>query len=247
MSNPYAQFCDDYAISLRVATQIPLPQQRETLVHFFEQMQKLYPGMTRFRRQDNGDASMEEDRTKSSYRWIAMELKRLSCGYVNAPLTDDWHAYATHVLEMASYQLGVSPVELDYFDVSIGFDLEYSGNHDEIVSECLLADSPLLCLAEEPGVKAIDLQPVLTFSLSDDLKTQARVDVITRSGPPDRPSDAPELISVFMGVRQVAGDSTMKSLIEVMRTLTDKAEQLATKYVIPRIVRPLSAAIASRS
>jgi hypothetical protein len=247
MSNPYAQFCDDYAISLRVATQIPLPQQRETLVHFFEQMQKLYPGMTRFRRQDNGDSSLEEDRTKSAYRWIGMEPKRLSCGYVNAPMTDDWIAFATHVLEMASYQLGVSPVELDYFDVSIGFDLEYAGNHDEIVSECMLSDSPLLCLTDEPGVKAIDLQPVITFALTEDLRTQARVDVITRSGPPERTSDSPDLISVFLGVRQFAGDSSIRSLMDGMRALTERVEKLASTYVIPRIVKPLSAAIASRS
>ncbi len=55
------------------------------------------------------------------------------------------------LLEQSPFQLGVSPVEIDYLDILFGFDLAFGGNHDEVIAESLFAESPLTCLAEEEG------------------------------------------------------------------------------------------------
>ena len=44
-------------------SQLALPHNRETLLHFFERVQKAYPGMTRFRKNDNNEFNLEEDRS----------------------------------------------------------------------------------------------------------------------------------------------------------------------------------------
>ena len=51
-SNPYASFCQDFYVNMRINTQLTLPHNRETVLHFFERVQKEYPAMTQFRRYD---------------------------------------------------------------------------------------------------------------------------------------------------------------------------------------------------
>ena len=76
MSNPYASFCQDFYINMRLNTQLSLPHNRETILHFFERVQKEFPSMTQFRRYDNGDFNLEEDRRSGSYRWVRLESRR---------------------------------------------------------------------------------------------------------------------------------------------------------------------------
>src|SRR5688572_18565842 len=81
MSNPFAAFCQDFYVNMRLNTQLSLPHNRETVLHFFERVQKEFPGMTQFRRQDNGDFNLEEDRRGGSYRWVRLEQRRLVSGF----------------------------------------------------------------------------------------------------------------------------------------------------------------------
>src|SRR3954454_10805296 len=143
MSNPFGAFCEDFYINMRLGSQLTLPHNRETVLHYFERVQKEFPSMTRFRKCDNGDMSIEEDRNGASYRWLTLESKRIASGHVNPPSVDEAVAVHKLQLELVPYHLGVSPVEVDYLDVLFGFDLAFSGNHDEIVTESLLGDSPL--------------------------------------------------------------------------------------------------------
>src|SRR3954467_7020280 len=83
MNDPYCAFCEDFYVNLRLGSQLQLPHQRETLLHFFERIQKDFPAMTRFRRSDNGDLNLEEDRGNHGYRWAAVEQRRLAAGHVN--------------------------------------------------------------------------------------------------------------------------------------------------------------------
>ena len=83
MGNPYNAFCEDFYVNMRLGSQLNLPHNRETILHFFEQVQKGFPGMSRFRKTDNGELNLEEDRSRESYRWMSVEAKRLSSGHVN--------------------------------------------------------------------------------------------------------------------------------------------------------------------
>ena len=134
MSNPYSSFCEDFYINMRLGSQMALPHARETVLHFFERVQKQYPSMTRFRRTE-GETSLEEDRDQEAYRWLSLENRRLSAGHVNPVSITQAIGFHQLVLEMAPHHLGISPLEVDFVDVLFGFDLSFNGNHDEIVAE----------------------------------------------------------------------------------------------------------------
>lgn len=249
MTNPYASFCDDFYVNMRLGSQMTLPSGRDTVLHFFEQMRRAFPTMSRFRKGENNDISLEEDRLENAYRWVSLEPTRLSAGHVNPPSVEAASKLHALVLEIAPHQLGISPLELDYIDVLFGFDLEFNGNHDEVVAESLYDASPLGCLLEVDGSRPVDFQPTAMVALSEDLRLQARVDVITRTSTQQMRSGnyGGDMISVYLIVRRFWDDLPRDSMVQVMRTLTHRAEQIAESHVLPRIVRPIGSAIASRS
>lgn len=249
MTNPYAPFCEDFYVNMRLGSQLTFPHNRETVLHLFERVQKAYPAMMRFRKNDSGEFNLEEDRTSHSYRWVSLESKRLSSGHVNPANFEESLAVHKLLLDLAPSHLGISPLEIDYLDVLFGFDLGFGGNHDEVIAESLFENSPLTCLSEESGAKAVDFQPTVTVSLSDDCRLQARIDVVTRTNSYQvRTGDyADDVISVYLIVRRYWGDRPKESFDNMFRQLAEKADQLCMAYVVPRILRPISAAIASRS
>jgi hypothetical protein len=249
MSNPYSSFCEDFYVNMRLGSQLSLPHQRETLLHFFERVQKEYPAMARFRKHENGDLNLEEDRSTQSYRWASVETKRLSSGYVNPPSVEESLKLHTFLLQLAPYHLGISPVEIDYLDVLFGFDLSFSGNHDEIIAESLLADSPLSCIMDETGSRAVDFQPTITVALSEDCRLQARIDIVTRTNSYQvRTGDySDDVIRVYLILRRYWGDRPREPMEQLLSDMAHRAEQLCDKHVLPRVIRPISAAIASRS
>jgi hypothetical protein len=249
MSTPFSTFADDFYINMRLGSQIQLPHQRDTVLHFFDRIQKEFPAMTRFRKSDGGEFSLEEDRKNDSYRWASLEPKRLASGHVNPEDVAETTKLHAFLLELAPFHLGLNPLEIDYLDVLFGFDLEFSGNHDEVIAESVLGDSPLLCLAEGLSAKPIDIQPTLTFALSDDCRLQARIDIVTRTNSHQvRTGDySNEMISVYLIVRRYWGDRPKQSIVQVFNNLTERAEQICSNFIVPRVLRPISSAIASRS
>jgi hypothetical protein len=248
MSADYRSFCDDFFVNMRLGSQMPLPKEREPILLFFEQVQKAFPTITRFRRSES-EHTIEEERGSNSYRWVSVEHQRLASGHVNPPSVSEAMKLHRFVLELAPYQLNISPVEIDYLDVLFGFDLEYRGNHDEIIAEGLFHDSPLGCLLEEIGARAVDFQPSVTVALSEDCRLQGRIDLVTRTSTYQVRTGnfSGDVISVYLFVRRFWGDRPKQSMLAMLGELVDRCEDLADKYVLPRIVRPLQAAISSRS
>ncbi len=249
MSHPYSAFCEDFYVNMRLGSQLNLPNNRETLLHFFERVQKQYPAMSRFRKTEGGDFNIEEDRSGRSYRWTSLEPKRLSAGHVNPADLDEALKLHTSLLETAPHYLGISPVEVEYLDVLFGFDLEFGGNHDEIIADSLFADSPLTCLNDVEGARAVDFQPTVTVALSEDCRLQARIDIVTRTNSYQvRTGDySDDVISVYLVLRRYWGDRPKEPMEQLFRTMAERADALAQQYIVPRILRPISSAIASRS
>jgi hypothetical protein len=249
MSNPYCSFCEDFYINMRLGSQMALPHQRETVLHFFEQVQKAFPNMTRFRKSDNGELNLEEDRGRQNYRWMSLESRRLSSGHVNPPSVQDAMQLHKLLLELAPYQLGISPVEVDYVDVLFGFDLEFNGNHDEVIADSLFCESPLTCLTEERDARAVDFQPTVTVALSEDCRLQARIDVVTRTNSYQvRTGDySDDVISVYLILRRYWGDRPKQPMEKLIMEMADRADALCTNHIIPKIIKPISTAISSRS
>jgi hypothetical protein len=244
----YSTFCDDFYVNTRLGSQISLPHARDTVLHFLEQIQKAFPGMTRFRKSDGGELNLEEERG-NSYRWVNVESRRLSAGHVNPPSVEEALRLHTTVLDTCLHAMGVSPIEIDYLDVLFGFDLEFAGNHDEVVAESLFAESPLTSLLEIPGARPVDVQPTVTVALSDDCRLQARIDVVTRTNSYQvRTGEfSNDVISVYCILRRYWGDRPRKPLPELVREMAARVDRLCVEHVLGRIVKPISTAIASRS
>lgn len=249
MSGPYSTFCDDFYLNMRLGSQMTLPNNRETVLHVFERIQKTFPTMSLFRKSESGDLSLEEERENNKYRWASIEPRRLACGHVNPDSVEDAMKLHTLMLQIAPYHVGISPIEIDYLDVLFGFDIAYSGNHDEVVVESLMHDSPLACLLEEPAARPVNFQPSMTVALSDDCRLQARIDIATRttSYQVRTGNYNGEAVSVFLTVRRYWGDSPPTAMEEIFAEITHRCDQLAANYLVPRVLRPLSEAIASRS
>jgi hypothetical protein len=249
MYNPFSAFCDDFYVNMRLSTQLNLPHSRETVLHFFERLQKEFPTLTRFRKHENGDLCLEENRDSESYRWATLESRRLLAGHVNPPSIEEAMKIHMLLLQLAPFDLGISPLEVDYLDVLFGFDLSFRGNHDEVVAESLLQQSPLTSLLEESGAKAVDIQPTVTVALSEDCRLQARIDIITRTNSYQvRTGDYNnDVISVYLVLRRYCGDRPREPMEQIFAGLVEKAQTLCDSYIVPKVLRPLSSAIASRS
>ena len=44
----YHAYCDDYYLNVNLNTEMELPQTRDTVLHFFEQVKKSHPAMKNF-------------------------------------------------------------------------------------------------------------------------------------------------------------------------------------------------------
>ena len=89
----------------------------------------------------------------------------------------------------------------------------------------------------------------MTVALSDDCRLQARIDVVTRTNSYQvRTGDySDDAISVYLVVRRYWGDRPKEPMEDIFTRLATRAEQLCNDYIVPRVLRPISSAIASRS
>jgi hypothetical protein len=249
MSNPFAAFCDDFYVNMRLGSQLNLPHQRETLLHFFERIQKDFPAMSRFRKNDAGEFNLEEDRSSHNYRWASVEPKRLASGHVNPTSIEESLKLHLLMLQLAPFHLGISSIEIDYLDILFGFDLSFSGNHDEIIADSLFPQSPLACLTEEPGARPVDFQPTVTVALSEDCRLQARIDIVTRTNSYQvRTGDySDDVISVYLILRRYWGDRPKEPLEKMLPQMAERCEELCMTHLLHKVLKPISSAIASRS
>jgi hypothetical protein len=112
-----------------------------------------------------------------------------------------------------------------------------------------MQQSPLTALLEESGAKAVDIQPTVTVALSEDCRLQARIDIITRTNSYQvRTGDYNnDVISVYLVLRRYCGDRPRDPMEQIFAGLVEKAQTLCDSYIVPKVLRPLSSAIASRS
>src|SRR5687767_8558656 len=101
--NPYTSACDEFGIFSYLNTRIDLPSGSETILHFFEAIQKSYPRMTEFDRRENGEFALEEDREQGSYRSVGLDARRMWSGYMNPPTLEEADEQHEKALELAQY------------------------------------------------------------------------------------------------------------------------------------------------
>ncbi len=72
----YHAYSDDFYINVDLNTEMDLPNSRETLLHYFEQVQKKYPTMRNFYNRDRAEWVLEEEKDRGHYRWTTVEPRR---------------------------------------------------------------------------------------------------------------------------------------------------------------------------
>ncbi len=244
--NPYSSLCDDFYVNMNLGTEMELPTNRETVLHFFERIQKTYPTMRNFYCRDRGDFILEEDKDQGSYRWCTIEPRRVCSGQVNPDNVIDALDQHKLVLELAPYTLSVSPLDCEALDLLYGFDFTYRGNHNQLLVEALGVNPSMERIAEIPGATIISHEPMITVALDAECRLQFRLSVETRTNAYQvRTGDFPEeQLSVYVTARQYGSLGPDHTYAETMDRLNEVCIEMLESHVIEHVLRPLARTIA---
>ncbi|AWM41298.1 hypothetical protein GobsT_00770 [Gemmata obscuriglobus] len=246
--NSYASLCDDFGVSTYVHGKLEMPSARETVLHFFEALQKVSPKMTEFEKRSDTEYMLEEERDSGSYRWASLDHRRLSTGFVNPPALEDADAHNERVLEMAAGHLDLGPLQTESVDVLYYFDFLYQGNHDEVVAEALTTGTPLESLVQVPAARVLHYQPTMMLALDEGCQLQARLSIETRTNAYQvRTNSFPESpVTVYFTVRQFWGKQPFKTFAESYHNQRRVLDELVSTYVVPQVINPLAKAISAK-
>ncbi len=248
-SNSYSSLCDDFYLDMYINTELDLPTERDTILSFFERIQKQFPSMGRFYRRESNEYYLEEDRNPGQYRWVSLEIDRVGSGVVNPSDFEMAYCLDRLVLELAPYMLGVNHLDIDSLDVTFAMDFDYAGSHDEVIAEAMLAQSAFNCLLDLPGARPIGFSPALVMALSDDDRTQGRVSIesktsVFESKKKGRFTD--DAISLSFTVRQYPATDEKFEALQSFKHQCRLAEELMAEIIVPNFVQPLTEIIAQK-
>lgn len=249
MINSYSSLCDAFYLDMHVNTELDLPSERDTVLTFFERLQKQFPAMGNFYRRDSGDFCLEEERQGTKYRYVALELDRICSGCADPEDMAD--AYDLHrcVLDLAPYMLGVSSLDIASLDVTYTMDFDFQGNHDEVISEAFFGSTAFGSLLDMPGSRAIGFSPSVVIGLSEDLRTQARIAIESRTSVFDIRNErykSADPISLYFTIRRYPAPNEKFDAAESFAQQCEIAEELMADKIISNFVSPISSAIAQR-
>jgi len=244
--NPYSSLCDDFYVNMNLSTEMELPANRETILHFFERVQKTYPSMRNFYSRERGDFVLEEDKDQGSYRWCTIEPRRVCSGQVNPQSIEEAMDQHRLVLDLAPYTLSVSPLDCEALDLLFGFDFTYRGNQNQVVSEALGVSPALERFTEIPGAVVINYEPSVTVALDEECRRQCRLSVETRTNAYQiRTGDFPEeQLSVYVTARQYGSLKPERTYGETVDRLLAICHDMIENHVVDNVLRPLARTIA---
>lgn len=244
MPPPLATLCADFYVNQKLSLKLDLPSARDTVLHMFDRIRRDVPRMDRFRRYDD-ELALESPELDARYEWIALNRTALRSGWVNPESLEE--AYALHrlILEIAPYYLSISALDVEFVELTFGFDLECEGNRSAVVMEALYGDSPLGLLVDGGHEQPLDVQPLVGLVLNRACDLQAFVEVKTRQHAAELASGRfePEPISVYLTVRRYGPFQSLEDLSGAFGTLSGHAERLAEERVIPNVVAVIRQAI----
>lgn len=242
----YSSLCDDFYVNMNLGTEMELPNNRETVLNFFERIQKKYPTMRNFHCREKGDFVLEEDKDGGQYRWTTIEQRRVCSGQVNPDTIESALDQHRMVLELAPYMLSLSPLDCEALDLLFGFDFTYRGNHNLLVAEALGLNPGLEKMIETPGATVIGHEPTLTLALDEECRLQCRLSIETRTNAHQvRTGEFPEeQLSVYLTARQYGSLGPDVTYIAAMDRLAQVCHDMVENYVIDGVLRPLARAIA---
>lgn len=248
MTTSFGALCTDFYVNQKLALKMDLPSDRETILHLFDQVRKAVPSMRHFRRFE-GELALESSRKEAEYQWLALRRTSIRTGHVNPSSLPN--AYSMHklILELAPYHLTISPLDVDYLELLLGFDLECKSNHDQVVFDALFSQSPIYKLSGVRGGTLTDCQPIVSMNLTEQGDLQGFFEVRTRSrtrkGSVSRSRNEP--ISIFLTLRKFGPISQVSDLPGIFDQMAQMAENLAANQLVPSLLNPIARQITSNN
>ena len=237
----YGAFSDDFYVNMNLSTEMELPQNRETLLHYFEQIRRRYPKMQNFYSRETGEFVLEEEKNEGAYRWVSTEKNRLNSGSVNPQSYEAALDQHRCVLEVVPFELTVSPLDCESLSVMLGFDFTCRGNQNEIIAESVGIPRGLERFSQVPYGKLLCNEPSITFSLDEECRTQCRVSFESRTNAYQvRTGDYTEdQVSVYLTVRRYDSLAPGESYVDEFNRLAALCQDLVDEYLVPSVLRPL--------
>ena len=246
--NRYSSLSDDFYVNMNLSTEMDLPSNRESVLLFFERLQKKYPSMRNFYSREKGDFILEEDKEQGHYRWSTIEARRLCSGYVNPGSIDDALEQHQLVLELAPYILSLSTIDCEAIDLLFGFDFTYRGNHNQLVAEALGLPPGLDHLLEIPRSTIMNYEPTMTLAFDEDCRLQCRLSIENRTNAFQvRTGEYPEeQLSVYVTARRYGGLPPNTTYVQLLETLKGVCCEMIDRYVAENVLQPLARAIEAK-
>lgn len=244
----YCSFSDDFYVNMNLSTEMELPSNRETILHYFERVQKKYPTMRKFYCRDKRDFVLEEEKDRGQYRWCSVENRRVCSGQVNPETLEETLDQHRLVLELAPFMLSVSPLDCEALDLLFGFDFTYRGNHNQLVAEALGLSPAFEKLGEATGATVINHEPSITLALDEDCRTQCRLSIETRTNAFQiRTGEFPEeQLSVYVTARQYGSLPPDMTYVSTLEKLSKVCQEMVDNYLIDNVLQPLARTIAMK-
>jgi hypothetical protein len=240
-STSLGALCTDFYVNQRVGLTMDLPSHRESVLDLFGRIRKEMPELDRFRRYA-GELALESPEVAGRYAWVALQRTSVRSGWVNPDDLDAPYHLHRLLLETAPYFLSITPLDVESIELVFGFDLEVTGNRNEIVFDALLSGSALAEVVQQDREHLADVQPFIALSLDEGDRTQASVEVKTRGGHREGlNTEGNEPLSVYLTLRRNGPFRDLKELPDVFAMLAGHAERMVEDRVIPSILMPLHA------
>ena len=244
----YGAFSDEFYVNMNLATEMELTTSRDSVMHYFEQIRRHFPGMSNFYSREAGEYVLEEEKVDDHYRWASIETKRVNSGVLN-PISYD-NAIEQHrtILERVPYDLSVTPLDCESLSVMVGFDFVCQGNHNELLADVLGLPTKLERFAEDPNAKLLNYEPSIHFALDKECRTQGRISFESRTNAFQvRTEDFGEdSISVYVTLRRYDSLGAKESFASEFDRLAALCRDLIDEHVVTGILRPLQEAISLR-
>ncbi len=244
--NKYGAYCDEFYVNMHLSTEMDLPQNREAILHFFEQIQKRFPRMANFSAREKGEFCLEEEKESGSYRWVSTETRRLCSGAVNPETLESAIEQHRTVLSLIPFELSISHLDCESLNLTMGFDYNFRGNQNELLAEALGMLHPFERMGEIAGISLLSYEPVLQFALDDECKTQCRIGFETRTTAYQVRSDeyGEEPLSVYLTLRRFDSLGSEEEFATELTRLAGICEGIADEYLVEQILKPLQKTIA---
>lgn len=244
--NKYGAFCDDTYLNMHLTSQMDLPQNRDSVLHFFEQVQRRYPKLSNFYARERSEFCLEEEKEGSGHRWVSIEPRRLCSCSVNPTTIDEAIEQHCAVLDLVPFSLSISHLDCESLNITMGFDFTYRGNQNDLLAEALGLIPAHEKLLDIPGTTVLGYEPAIQLSLDDDCRTQCRLAFETRTSPFQvRSGDyTEEQLSVYLLVRRYDSLRPGESFVDELRRLAGICTDMVDNHLVENVLKPLQQTIA---